>query len=70
MAGQTLFVLASSFVKMSILVSYFRVAPKKSTFRKLVWVTLAIVIAAFLTFLIALWLQCMWVVHYFRCRRF
>jgi hypothetical protein len=25
----------------------------------LVWVTLAIVIAAFLTFLIALWLQCM-----------
>ncbi|KAL5378358.1 hypothetical protein PMIN06_004730 [Paraphaeosphaeria minitans] len=58
MAGQTLFVLASSFVKMSILVSYFRVAPNKSTFRKLVWVTLGIVVAAFLTFLIALWLQC------------
>jgi hypothetical protein len=59
MAGQTLFVLASSFVKMSILVSYFRIAPNKSTFRKLVWVTLSIVVAAFLTFLIALWLQCM-----------
>jgi hypothetical protein len=59
MAGQTLFVLASSFVKMSILVSYFRVAPNKSTFRKLVWITLSIVIAAFLTFLICLWLQCM-----------
>lgn len=59
MAGQSLFVLASSFVKLSILVSYFRIAPNKSTFRKLVWVTLAIVIAAFLTFLIALWLQCM-----------
>ena len=59
MAGQTLFVLASSFVKLSILVSYFRIAPNKSTFRKLVWVTLGIVTAAFLTFLIALWLQCM-----------
>lgn len=59
MAAQTLFVLASSFVKMSILVSYFRIAPEKSLFRKLVWGTFAIVFAAFLTFLIALWLQCM-----------
>lgn len=59
MAGQTLFVLASSFVKLSILVSYFRIAPNKSTFRKLVWTTLGIVTAAFLTFLVALWLQCM-----------
>lgn len=59
MAGQTLFVLASSFVKMSILVSYFRIAPDKSLFRKLIWGTFGIVFAAFLTFLIALWLQCM-----------
>ncbi|KAF2728728.1 integral membrane protein [Polyplosphaeria fusca] len=58
MAGQTLFVLASSFVKISVLVSYFRIAPEKSIFRKLVWVTLGIVIAAFLVFLVALWLQC------------
>ncbi|KAF2869654.1 hypothetical protein BDV95DRAFT_608491 [Massariosphaeria phaeospora] len=58
MAGQTLFVLASSFVKMSILVSYFRIAPAKSLFRKLVWVTFGIVFAAFIVFLIALWVQC------------
>lgn len=59
MAAQTLFVLASSFVKMSILVSYFRIAPEKSVFRKLVWGTLTIVVAAFVAFLVALWLQCM-----------
>lgn len=58
MAAQALFVLASSFVKMSILVSYFRIAPEKSVFRKLVWGTLAIVVAAFVTFFVALWLQC------------
>jgi hypothetical protein len=59
MAGQTLFVLASSFVKMSILVSYFRIAPEKSLFRKLVWATFALVFAAFIVFLVALWVQCM-----------
>jgi len=58
MAGQTLFVLASSFVKMSILVSYFRIAPEKSLFRKLVWGTFGIVFVAFITFFIALWVQC------------
>lgn len=58
MAGQTLFVLASSAVKMSILASYFRIAPRKSVFRKLVWATFALVFAAFLVFLIALWVQC------------
>lgn len=60
MAGQTLFVLASSFVKMSILTSYFRIAPEKSLFRKLVWATFALVFAAFIVFLIALWVQCMY----------
>lgn len=59
MAGQTLFVLASSTVKMSILVSYFRIAPEKSIFRKLVWGTLSLVVAAFVVFLVALWVQCM-----------
>lgn len=59
MAGQTLFVLASSTVKMSILVSYFRIAPEKSLFRKLVWGTFALVFAAFVVFLVALWVQCM-----------
>jgi len=61
MAGQTLFVLASSTVKMSILVSYFRIAPEKSLFRKLVWGTFALVLAAFVVFLVALWVQCMYV---------
>lgn len=64
MAGQTLFVLASSFVKMSILTSYFRIAPEKSLFRKLVWATFALVFAAFIVFLIALWVQCMWVLRF------
>jgi hypothetical protein len=58
-AGQTLFVLASSTVKISILVSYFRIAPEKSVFRKLVWGTFALVFAAFVVFLVALWVQCM-----------
>ncbi|KAI4708374.1 hypothetical protein J4E89_006998 [Alternaria sp. Ai002NY15] len=58
MAGQTLFVLASSTVKMSILISYFRIAPEKSLFRKLVWATFALVFAAFVVFLVALWVQC------------
>ncbi|KAL5120263.1 hypothetical protein ACEQ8H_001821 [Pleosporales sp. CAS-2024a] len=59
LAGQTLFVLASSTVKISILVSYFRIAPEKSLLRKLVWGTFALVFAAFVVFLVALWVQCM-----------
>lgn len=59
MAAQTLFMLASNFVKMSILVSYFRIAPRKTLIRKLVWATFGIVFAAFVTFIVALWLQCM-----------
>lgn len=59
LAGQTLFVFASSSVKLSILVSYFRIAPQKSLLKKLVWGTLAIVAGAFVVFLMALWLQCM-----------
>jgi uncharacterized membrane protein YqjE len=51
-------------VKMSILVSYFRIAPKNSLFRKLVWGTFAIVFAAFIVFLVALWVQCMYVHPY------
>ncbi|KAF2018532.1 hypothetical protein BU24DRAFT_458295 [Aaosphaeria arxii CBS 175.79] len=66
MAGQTLFVLASSFVKMSILVSYFRIAPQKSLFRKLVWATFALVFAAFLVFLVALWVQCVPISSYWK----
>jgi len=58
MATQGLFVLASSFVKMSILVSYLRIAPEKSLFRRLVWATLAVVVLALFVFFILLWTQC------------
>ncbi|KAJ8118631.1 hypothetical protein OPT61_g445 [Boeremia exigua] len=66
MAGQTLFVLASSTVKMSILVSYFRIAPEKSLFRKLVWGTFALVFTAFVVFLVALWVQCIPISSYWK----
>ncbi|EUC45546.1 hypothetical protein COCMIDRAFT_95210 [Bipolaris oryzae ATCC 44560] len=66
MAGQTLFVLASSTIKMSILVSYFRIAPEKSVFRKLVWATFALVFAAFVVFLVALWVQCIPISSYWK----
>lgn len=68
MAGQTLFVLASSTVKMSILVSYFRIAPEKSLFRKLVWATFALVVAAFVVFLVALWVQCIPISSYWKLK--
>ncbi|KAH8731068.1 hypothetical protein GQ44DRAFT_699292 [Phaeosphaeriaceae sp. PMI808] len=66
LAGQTLFVLASSTVKMSILVSYFRIAPEKSLFRKLVWGTFVLVFAAFVVFMVALWVQCIPISSYWR----
>ncbi|KAF2833002.1 hypothetical protein CC86DRAFT_278667 [Ophiobolus disseminans] len=68
MAGQTLFVLASSTVKISILVSYFRIAPEKSVFRKLVWATFALVFAAFIVFLVALWVQCIPISSYWKLK--
>jgi hypothetical protein len=58
MAGQALFVLASSFVKLSILVSYLRIAPEKSLFRRLVWTTFGIVLVSLLVFFVMLWTQC------------
>jgi len=61
MAGQSLFILASSFVKMSILVSYLRIAPEKSVFRRLVWATYGVVVAAMVVFFILLWTQCVYV---------
>jgi hypothetical protein len=68
MAGQTLFVLASSTVKISILVSYFRIAPEKSLFRKMVWGTFALVFAAFIVFLVALWVQCIPISSYWELK--
>ncbi|KAH7385700.1 hypothetical protein BKA66DRAFT_416168 [Pyrenochaeta sp. MPI-SDFR-AT-0127] len=68
MAGQTLFVLASSTAKLSILASYFRIAPEKSLFRKLVWGTFALVFAAFIVFLVALWVQCIPISSYWKLK--
>ena len=59
MAGQALFVLASGFVKISILVSYLRISPERSLFRRLVWATFGVVLAAMVIFFILLWTQCL-----------
>ena len=69
MAAQALFVLASTFVKVSILASYLRIAPRYSIFRWLVYTTLAIVILAGVTFFVALFLQCMYVsIEFYYCQ--
>ncbi|KAI1341336.1 hypothetical protein F5Y15DRAFT_414450 [Xylariaceae sp. FL0016] len=57
-AGQSIFLFASGFSKLSILVSYLRIAVVGSWFRRLTWVTIAIVTAAIPSFLLLLWLQC------------
>ncbi|KAI0014830.1 hypothetical protein F4780DRAFT_154397 [Xylariomycetidae sp. FL0641] len=58
-AGQTIFVFASGLSKLSILVSYLRIASKGSLFHRLTWITIAIVGAAIPAFLLLLWLQCL-----------
>ncbi|KAF2435248.1 integral membrane protein [Tothia fuscella] len=69
MAGQTFFVLASGFVKMSILVNYLRIAPEKSVFRRLVWITLGVVTLGMAVFFVALWTQCFPISSYWNLLR-
>ncbi|KAH8647311.1 hypothetical protein BX600DRAFT_152708 [Xylariales sp. PMI_506] len=57
-AGQTIFVFASGLSKLSILVSYLRIAVRKTTFWWATWATIVVVIAAMPGFLALLWLQC------------
>ncbi|KAI1856340.1 uncharacterized protein JN550_013826 [Neoarthrinium moseri] len=57
-AGQTIFVFASGLVKLSILVSYLRIAVPGSLFRQVTWATIGIVTVAIPVFLLLLWLQC------------
>lgn len=57
-AAQTLFLFASGLAKTSILVSYMRIAPMGSWFRRLTWISIALVVAAMFIFLIVLWTQC------------
>jgi len=57
-AGQALFVFASGLAKASILMSYLRIAPRASLFRKGTLAGMAVVVAAMPIFLIVLWTQC------------
>ncbi|KAF7560124.1 hypothetical protein G7046_g4035 [Stylonectria norvegica] len=58
-AGQTLFLFASGLAKDSILVSYLRIAPKNSWFRRLTYASIALVTSLIFIFLIILWTQCL-----------
>ncbi|KAL8381965.1 hypothetical protein RB595_005971 [Gaeumannomyces hyphopodioides] len=58
MAGQSLFFLATCFAKLSILLSYARIAPEHSLFRRFTWGSMALVVAIAAVSLFALWFQC------------
>ncbi|KAL2206744.1 hypothetical protein CC79DRAFT_1292489 [Sarocladium strictum] len=57
-AAQTMFIFASGLAKVSILVSYLRIAPLDSWFRRLTYWTIGLVVALMPIFLIVLWTQC------------
>ena len=59
MAVQGTFIFASGLAKASILVSYLRIAPCDSYFRRMTQVTIWLVAALIITFFIVLWTQCM-----------
>ncbi|KAK1997916.1 hypothetical protein LX36DRAFT_552162, partial [Colletotrichum falcatum] len=63
-AAQTLFLVASSLSKLSILTSYLRIAPLGSSFRRLTWAAIAAILALSSTFLVMLWTQCLPAWHY------
>ncbi|KAH7368699.1 hypothetical protein B0T11DRAFT_277500 [Plectosphaerella cucumerina] len=65
-AAQTLFLIASGLVKLSILASYLRIAPIGSWFRRLTWATLGLVVSLVIVFLIVLWTQCIPIQYYWR----
>lgn len=57
-AAQTLFLFASGLAKTSILLSYLRIAPANSWFRRFTYITIGLVAALVVGFLIVLWTQC------------
>jgi hypothetical protein len=59
LAVQTLYLLASGFLKMSILVSYLRFAPTWSWFARLTTMSIILIATFITTFFIVLWTQCM-----------
>ncbi|KAK4225276.1 hypothetical protein QBC38DRAFT_268660 [Podospora fimiseda] len=58
LAAQALFVFATSFAKCSILVSYLRLAPQGSWFRKLTWGTIVWIVLFNSAFTVVLFTQC------------
>lgn len=58
-AAQTMFLFASGLAKTSILVSYLRIAPLDSMFRRLTYWLIGLVVALIPIFLVVLWTQCM-----------
>ena len=57
-AGQTIFCFASGLAKISIVLSYLRIATPKSKFRYFTWAALGVIVAALCIFIIVLWTQC------------
>lgn len=60
-AGQTIFLLASWAVKMSILTSYLRISLPESWFRRGIWAVMTLSTVILVLFIFMLWLQCMYV---------
>lgn len=58
LAAQSLFILATSFAKLSILLSYLRFAPACSAFRRATYVVAGLLVAANIGFLVLLFTQC------------
>jgi len=58
LAAQALFVMATTFAKLSILVSYLRFAPRNSWFRHITHLTTALILVANSVFFVVLFTQC------------
>lgn len=56
-SGQTLFLFASGITKISILVSYYRIAVSQNFLRS-IHISIGIIVAWIITFCIVLWTQC------------
>lgn len=57
-AGQAFFVFASGLGKLSILISYLRIALEGTLFRRLTWAAIVVNSLSMLAFFILLWAQC------------
>ncbi|KAK0732222.1 hypothetical protein B0H67DRAFT_549831 [Lasiosphaeris hirsuta] len=60
-AVQALFVLATSFAKVSILTSYLRFAPLDSWFRRITYTSMGVILVSNFIFFVILWTQCTYV---------